>query len=449
MTHKICFCFLIYDKIVHEDIWYNFFKFVNKDLYEIVVHYKQHSPLQYFEQYKMSNCLPTKYGRISVVNAQNYMTTMYDDCSHYIMLSGVCIPLKSFDYIYNYLKPGFSYFNYFEDIHNFPRCNPALKYLQKHQVKKANTNSIICNTHIRAIIKHQELYTKWFGKIKNADEHCHITLLHYLNLQKQLITTQNTCYSGATMFAAWSDMKDYTVFPSSVKSNSYTYHTICNNELQVLQDSPCLFGRKFMENCDIVKNDKKYKLLECVPRCSMPVYVINTDTHYKKRMKFDEQVCIKYEYIMNNDSHKLFDMFHKNCKLSNSDKMCISNHMKIFEKMINENVELCCVFEDNGSLEDVNLNIELRNIEHNFPKECTVAYVGGKGNWEDFTMTIMNDYFYKKKSKKNFTTIGVIYTRKLALKYINYKFKFPIDWTFTIKECHNSCIYHKRLLKYN
>ena len=135
MTRKICFCFLVYDTIIHEEIWKHFFTNVNCEYYRVVIHYKHQKELKYYEHCKMKHRIPTEYGKVSVVNAQNLMTTIYPDCSHYIMLSGVCIPLKTFDYVYNFLKPGFSYFNYFEDHHNFPRCNTALKYLKKEQIK--------------------------------------------------------------------------------------------------------------------------------------------------------------------------------------------------------------------------------------------------------------------------------------------------------------------------
>ena len=51
---KIAFCFLIYDTINHEDLWFLFFKNVNKDKYNIYIHYKDNKPLKYFEEYKLN-----------------------------------------------------------------------------------------------------------------------------------------------------------------------------------------------------------------------------------------------------------------------------------------------------------------------------------------------------------------------------------------------------------
>ncbi len=38
---KIAFCFLIYDKINQETLWYDWFKNVDKNKYNIYIHYKE------------------------------------------------------------------------------------------------------------------------------------------------------------------------------------------------------------------------------------------------------------------------------------------------------------------------------------------------------------------------------------------------------------------------
>ena len=62
---KIAFCFLIYDEIVHEDIWNNFFKKVDKSRYSIYIHYKNNKKLKFFEDNKLKNCIETGYGDIT------------------------------------------------------------------------------------------------------------------------------------------------------------------------------------------------------------------------------------------------------------------------------------------------------------------------------------------------------------------------------------------------
>ena len=111
-------------------------------------------------------------------------------------------------------------------------------------------NSILNRKHAKEIIKNEGLLKKWFTNINNSDEHCYITLLHYLNLQNELKMTPNTAYT-ATTYAPWSNMSDYKVFKNSVKENEYTYNKICDEELEYLVNAKCLFARKFKPECNL------------------------------------------------------------------------------------------------------------------------------------------------------------------------------------------------------
>lgn len=272
INKKLGFCFLIYDKINHEDLWHDFFKNIDMNKYDIFIYFKTNTPLKYFENYKLknciepkNNCIQTSWGDYRISLAQNLMMKEgLNKCSHFIFLSGSCIPLKNFNYIYEYLDVNFSYFNKAPDEQVFPRCNNVLNFIDKKYIKKANTNSIINNSHARIIINNEDLLKKWFSKINNADEHCHITLLYYLGKENELKLTNNTSYSGATTFAAWDDMDDFMTFPKSIKSNSYTYEMISNDELSYLINSPCLFGRKFTEKCTMEGEKLKDSVLELI-----------------------------------------------------------------------------------------------------------------------------------------------------------------------------------------
>ena len=260
---KLAFCFLIYDKINHEDLWNDFLKNVDNSKYSIFIHYKINTPLKHFEKYKLNNCIETSWGDYRISLAQNLMIKEgINENTHFIFLSGACIPLKSFDYIYDNLDKNYSYFNKTPDVQSFPRCNKVLEFIDKRYIKKANTNSIINNNHARIILDNEYLIKKWFSEINNADEHCHLTLLYYFNKEKELKLTPNTSYSGATTFAPWDDMDDYMTFPKSIKSNSYTYDMIGKDELEYLINSACLFGRKFNDNCTVEGESLKENVLK-------------------------------------------------------------------------------------------------------------------------------------------------------------------------------------------
>ena len=110
---KLGFCFLIYDKLTLEELWNVFFSGVDKNKYNIYIHYKHNVPLKYFEQYKLKECIETKYADVSLIHAHNLLfKKAYDDgCYKIISLSQACIPFKSFDYIYEFLcKDNYGHF---------------------------------------------------------------------------------------------------------------------------------------------------------------------------------------------------------------------------------------------------------------------------------------------------------------------------------------------------
>jgi len=253
---KIALCFLIYDKINHEQIWYDYLKNIDPNKYNIYIHYKENKPLKHFEKYKLKNCIETCYGCLSVVLAQNLILkeALKDPLNHhFIWLSGACIPIKSFNYVYNYLDVKKSYYNIGSDKRVFPRANYALNYIDKTKIKKANMASIINRKHAELFVNNDNNIKKWFKNIKNVDEHAYISLLYYYNLQNELILTDNIA-SGAIIFAQWSDMKNYKIFNKSIKENDFTYKYICNEELEYLINSDSLFSRKFLPECKGLEN---------------------------------------------------------------------------------------------------------------------------------------------------------------------------------------------------
>ena len=97
----------------------------------------------------------------------------------------------------------------------------------------------------------------WFNNVKSADEHCVITLVYYLKLENETITTPNLSY--ATTFAPWYNQYDYKIYPLSKKTiNCFTYKSICTEELNILLQSKCLFGRKFNKECTTSLNNEEY-----------------------------------------------------------------------------------------------------------------------------------------------------------------------------------------------
>ena len=223
---KIAFCFLIYDIINNEDLWDNFFKNIDCTKYNIYIHYKTDIDLKYFNKYKLSFCIETEWGEISIIKAQNLLLVeaIKDiDNQHFIFISNSCIPLKSFDYIYNELDENFSYFNMCPQEQCFPRCNDSILYLPKQYIQKSHQWCILNRKHTLLLIIDTD-YLNWFNIC--GDEHCYITKLYTKNLENEVI-------NKATTFTDWS---------SDILK---TYNTITKEEFNYLINSEHFFGRKF------------------------------------------------------------------------------------------------------------------------------------------------------------------------------------------------------------
>ena len=249
---KIAFCFLIYDSINHEEIWKLFFNNVDPSKYNIYIHYKINKPLKYFEQYKLDNCIETKYGDISLIKAQDlmYKEALKDkDNKFFINLSNSCIPLKNFHHIYNSLLENYSYFNICNQDSCFPRCNYLLNSLPKKSIQKSSMWCILNRKHTELIVNDKQHInwfdiTKTFSELVCPDEHSYITYIYHSNLENEIITTPNLA-NGATTFTNWQGM-DYK-YPSTRGLKNYSF--ISQEELHYLMNSQCLFGRKFVPEC--------------------------------------------------------------------------------------------------------------------------------------------------------------------------------------------------------
>lgn len=250
---KIAFCFLIYDIINHEDIWNIFFKNVDKNKYNIYIHYKENTPLKYFDQYKLTECVETSHGTISLILAQNLLLkkALQDKANkHFIFISNSCIPLKNFHYIYNGLNESYSYFNITPQSSCFPRCNKIINMINKKYIQKASQWCILNSKHATLMCENTG-YIEWFKNIKAPDEHCYITNIYYHGLEKEIQTTANLS-DGATTFTNWPNMTYKYKYPADKKLHIYT--TISNEELLHLIKSKSLFGRKFDKTCTLLSN---------------------------------------------------------------------------------------------------------------------------------------------------------------------------------------------------
>jgi hypothetical protein len=234
-------------------MWYKFFKNVDKNKYTIYIHYKEtNTKLKYFDQYKLTNCIPTKWGDISLTHAHNllFKKALEDPLNYkFINVSQACIPFKTFDHIYNFLtKDNNGYFNVAAKENNFPRCDILLNYIDKQYISKSS-EWFILNRTMASIVSNvdKNIINKMYSTIMAPEEHYFITTL-YVNKIDNIITTPNLA-NGATTFINWGDM-DYRYSSAGEYPQPKAYTNISDEEALYLVKSVCLFGRKFMKECN-------------------------------------------------------------------------------------------------------------------------------------------------------------------------------------------------------
>src|SRR5438477_5744913 len=125
---KLAFLFLIRTSLNHPFLWERFFETSGLS-YSIYIHYVTNTDIGWFNKFKVSKIIPTKWGHISLVEAMNLLleeAVKDKDNDMFIFLSESCIPVKPLTHIKDNLDINYSYFKVFSP--QFPRYNPALKY---------------------------------------------------------------------------------------------------------------------------------------------------------------------------------------------------------------------------------------------------------------------------------------------------------------------------------
>jgi len=262
---KIAFCFLIIDKIHNIELWDEFFRTIDKSKYNIYIHYKKNIDLGNFEKYKLKKCVPTKWNHISLVHAYNVLfQEAFKDKQNkkFVILSGNCIPLKSFDHIYETLtKDDYGYFSSSEDnTTSFPRCNNLLKHFPRDKIRKSSGWFILNRTLVEKLcfLSKEEVETKF--KIEAPDEHYYITLIHYYDLLDQIKVTPGA--ENDATFTNWGG--NHYKFGKGVvcKKHPKLYTEITKEEYDYLKSSFCMFGRKFYNKFLILDNPRPFCLIQ-------------------------------------------------------------------------------------------------------------------------------------------------------------------------------------------
>lgn len=271
-NNKICFMFLTRGNIYHEKIWKTFFDYADSTKYSILIHPQNPNEIktEFFRQFIIDDIIPVKWGNILTAWI-HMLKKMYIDenNTHFVWLSESCIPMKSFEEIYestkNIKSPMFTKFHEQFRIRYgqwtiFPRCNPIAKNIPKHFIDKQQAWCILTRDFIKLYLENEEFINKnIFTKNYTApEEHVFITFANYFNIKYEYNTELNSL--NCVTFALWKYDKDYK-YKKEFSKDLYEYIEITNEELNFIAEHKCWFARKFKHDC-LVKIDEKYIRLD-------------------------------------------------------------------------------------------------------------------------------------------------------------------------------------------
>lgn len=222
MAQKVAFCFLITDAIYHEKIWLQFFQGIDPSLYTIYIHYKENLCIKnnFFKPFILTNCIPTKYEDYTIPLAYNILfNEAYKDELNvkFVIVSGSCIPMKPFSYIYDRLtQTPFGYFTVCPDVPN-----------KSHNWFILNRNLIPILCSVEADNELKTLY---------RDVYAPAEYFYYRKIVEMELLHEVVCVSNVldqTTFTLWT-------------AKGLTHFTIMNPSLlqQLMQSPNTLFARK-------------------------------------------------------------------------------------------------------------------------------------------------------------------------------------------------------------
>ncbi|KAL7590854.1 glycosyltransferase BC10 [Lactuca sativa] len=191
---KIAFMFLSPGSLPFERLWDKFFQ-GHEGKFSIHIHASRVKPVhssRYFQNREIRSD-KVDWGKISMVDAEKRLlaNALKDpDNQHFVLLSDSCVPLRGFDYVYNYLiYTNISFIDSFEDPgpHGSGRySNRMLPEVEKKFFRKGAQWFTMKRQHAIIVMADSLYYTKFRdycrpgmdGRNCYADEHYLPTLFH-------------------------------------------------------------------------------------------------------------------------------------------------------------------------------------------------------------------------------------------------------------------------------
>lgn len=251
---RLAFLFLVYETILHEQLWLDFFAQAPPGRFTVYVHAKTVVPMHpFFAARRLSEAetVPTNWGDITLVHAHNALlrTALADEANRkFVSLSQACIPLKPFAYVDAELaRDDASRFDATLDglwPHAEPLLEPAddgSTMLAREDAAKAANWWVLNRAAARLSVSQPAAYVAHFARIRSPEE------FYYLStLRAAARRGEPGCQTlrAPVTYTDWRGSKAW--HPGHPK----TFEHIQLEELFPLVHSPHLFARKFAARCD-------------------------------------------------------------------------------------------------------------------------------------------------------------------------------------------------------
>jgi|SaaInlStandDraft_4_1057021.scaffolds.fasta_scaffold01517_11 hypothetical protein len=273
---KIALLFLTMDNVYFPEIWKYYLK-NNKGKYTIYCHpkYPNDVTVDWMKQNIIKKLVPTKWGHFTNAYVELMREALKDkQNTKFILLSESCLPIKSFDSLYNFVYDfpiETSFIDLQEmDMYNINKSKLPSNYLSNISFIKHSGWFCLSRHHVKKLLHKSDVFK--FNKIIAGDEHI-LSLIYkstsnnYINYP---ITYANWEYTTNKINELNEKLKKlYEYQESTGKSQSnkinelrkqkgiigkhpYTYSNITTENLNIMKNSKSFFQRKFSNTSNII-----------------------------------------------------------------------------------------------------------------------------------------------------------------------------------------------------
>jgi hypothetical protein len=187
---KISFLFLTQKELTQSNIWFDYFKGINNDLYSIYVHSKPDFNHSNFFNYQIES-IPTKWGSFSLIDAQQLLLNKsLDDKDNnvFIFISETTIPITNFETFYKFISENNNKSIFYSEkcsINNHCNRINTINNIHNWGVTNwyINPQWVLFNREHATFLKNNFLEIKnIFENSNHPEEHAYSTFMEYKNV---------------------------------------------------------------------------------------------------------------------------------------------------------------------------------------------------------------------------------------------------------------------------